>query len=106
MKRIFFAAALYAIACALPAFAQVVAPAPPASVTRRMLSICGNESGVSRGTRISLRRSLRCTSAARWTRFDDIPFARAPSVPIEQGQITIPAVRNEPLAMPAEKSMW
>ena len=34
----------------------------------RMLSMVGSESGVSRVTRISFRRSLSWTSAARWMR--------------------------------------
>ena len=53
-------------------------------------------SGVSRGTRISVRRSLSATSAARSTSERDVPTAIAESVPIEHGQITIPAVRAEP----------
>ncbi len=78
----------------------------PASVTRRMLSMWASESGVSRGTRISLRRSLRWTSAARWIKFDAAPVATALSVEPLQGQITMPAVMNDPLAMGAVKSGW
>ncbi len=63
-------------------------------------------SGVSRGTRISLRRSFRWTSAARVIRFVVIPCATEASVLMLHGATTIPAVGNEPLAMPAEKSAW
>ena len=38
-------------------------------------------SGVSRGTNTNLRRSLRCTSAARWIKFSDVPCAIAATVP-------------------------
>ena len=48
--------------------------------------------------RTSFRRSLRCTSAARCMRFSPIAWATAASVLPLQGQITIAAVRNEPLA--------
>ena len=61
-------------------------------------------SGVSRGTRIRWRFSLRWTSAARWMRFCDRPWAMAATVPMLHGQMTMPPVRNEPLAMPAWKS--
>ena len=71
----------------------------PASAQRRMLSSCTSDSGVSRGTRISLRRSFRCTSAARWIRLPEAPWAIALSVPPEQGQTTMPSVRDEPLAI-------
>ena len=64
----------------------------PASAARFMFSICGSDSGVSRGTRISLRRSLRWTSAARWIRLAVVPWAMAPSVLQEQGQTTMPSV--------------
>ena len=66
-----------------------------------MFFSCGSESGVSRGTTTSFRRSLRCTSAARWTRFSPIAWATAASVLPLQGQMTIAAVRNEPLAIGA-----
>ena len=46
----------------------------------------------------SLRPSLSATLAARWIRFVIVPDAIAPSVPIEQGQITYPSIRAEPLA--------
>ena len=62
--------------------------------------------GVSRGTRISFRRSFRWTSAARVIRFVVIPWAIAARVLMLQGATTIPAVRNDPLAIPAEKSAW
>ena len=40
-----------------------------------MLSMWVSESGVSRGTRMSFRRSFRCTSAARWMRLAADPAA-------------------------------
>src|SRR6266550_5986503 len=60
--------------------------------------------GVSRGTRISLRCSLRVTSAARSISDLDAPTAIADSVPIEHGQTIIPAVRAEPEAGAAPRS--
>ena len=62
--------------------------------------------GVSRGTTISGRRSLRWTSAARVTRFVVMPLAIAARVLMLHGETTIPPVRNEPLAIAAEKSSW
>lgn len=64
----------------------------PARVTRSMFSIMISEYGVSRGTRIRRRRSLRQTSAARSMRFDDAPHAMRPRVPPEQGTIAMPSV--------------
>ena len=64
-----------------------------------MFFSCGSESGVSLGTTTSFLRSLRCTSAARWIRFSPIEWAMAESVLPEHGQITIAAVRKEPLAI-------
>jgi hypothetical protein len=61
------------------------------------------DSGVSRGTRISLRRSFRCTSAARWIRLFDAAQAMALTVLPEQGHTTMPSVRKEPLAIGAMK---
>ena len=69
-----------------------------------MFSMWTRLKGVSRGTRISLRRSLRWTSAARVTRFPVIPWAMLARVLMLHGETTIPAVRNEPLAIPALKS--
>ena len=46
------------------------------------------ESGVSRGTSMSLRPSLSATEAARWMRFVIVPAATVPTVAIEHGQIT------------------
>ena len=46
------------------------------------------ESGVSRGTRTSLRPSFSATEAARWIRFAIAPAASVPTVDIEQGQTT------------------
>jgi hypothetical protein len=50
------------------------------------------------------RRSLRVTSAARSTSDRLVPAATAATVPIEQGQITIPAVRWDPEAGSAPRS--
>jgi hypothetical protein len=65
----------------------------PASVTVTRFLRCTSESGVSRGTRISFRRSFSVTSAARSTSDRLVPPATAATVAIEQGHITIPAVR-------------
>ena len=56
------------------------------------------DSGVSRGTSTSFRRSLRATEAARWMRFCIAPEASVPTVAMEQGQITYPSTFAEPLA--------
>ena len=69
-----------------------------------VLEVDQAQSGVSRGTRISLRRSLRWTSAARVIRLVVIPPAIAPSVLMLHGMMTMPPVGNEPLAIPAVKS--
>jgi hypothetical protein len=53
-----------------------------------MLSRWIVDSGVSRGITTSFRPSLSATLAARWIRFDIVPDAIAPSVPIEHGQTT------------------
>src|SRR2546428_664115 len=65
---------------------------------------CTSESGVSRGTRMSVRRSLSPTSAARSMRLRLVPCAIAATVPIQQGQITIPAVFADPDAGSAPRS--
>ena len=62
------------------------------------------ESGVSRATRTSVRRSLSATSAARSIRLSASPQATAASVPIEQGQITIASGGLEPEAIGAYQS--
>src|SRR5690606_37847071 len=50
---------------------------------------------------------FRVTSAARSTRFLDVPLAMEASVPIEQGQITIPRVGADPDAGVAPRfSVW
>ena len=76
----------------------------PASVTvvrfRRWMS----DSGVSRGTRISFRRSFNITSAARSTKERLDPVAMALTVPMEQGQITIPSDLTDPDAGLAPRS--
>src|SRR6266568_1228982 len=69
-----------------------------------MLRRCTRESGVSRGTRISLRRSLSVTSAARSMRERLVPCEIAAIVPIEQGQTTIPSVCTDPEAGSAPRS--
>ena len=61
-------------------------------------------SGVSRGTRISFRRSLSATSAARSTSERDAPTEIADRVPIEHGQMTIPSLSAEPDAGVAPRS--
>ena len=60
--------------------------------------------GVSRTIKISLRRSLRATSAARSSRFDAIPEAMADMVWMEQGATTMASTRKEPLARRQEMS--
>src|SRR5262245_57905658 len=62
------------------------------------------ESGVSRGTRTSVRRSLRATDAARWMRFCIAPEASVPTVAIEHGQMTYASTRADPLAYGLRKS--
>ena len=69
-----------------------------------MFSMWTRLKGVSLGTRMSFLLSLRCTSAARVIRFVVIPWAIDPRVLMLQGETTIPPVRNDPLAIPAEKS--
>ena len=76
---------------------------PPISVTRRILSKWARLSGVSRTINTSRRRSLSVTSAARVSRLSLAAWAIAESVRMEQGATSIPAVRNEPLAMPAAR---
>ena len=77
---------------------------PPISVTAVMLRRCARFSGVSRATNTSLRRSFSTTSAARLSRLSAKPCATPASVFIEHGAITMPAVRNEPLATAAPMS--
>ena len=64
------------------------------------------ENGDSRGTRISCRRSLRATSAARSMRLLLAPVAMAERVPVEQGQTTMAAGALEPDAGGAIQSLW
>ena len=52
-----------------------------------------------------MRRSLRITSAARSIRLRLVPCAIAATVPMEQGQITIPAVFADPDAGSAPRSL-
>src|SRR3990167_6146479 len=56
------------------------------------------ENGASRGTRISWRRSLRATSAARSIRLLQAPVAMADNVPVLQGTTTIAEGAPEPEA--------
>src|SRR5690606_41622804 len=72
-------------------------------VTPRLDSLCMFsrwmlERGLSRGTRISWRRSLRATSAARSIRLLLAPQAIADSVPVLQGQTTMAEGAPEPEA--------
>ena len=62
-------------------------------------------SGVSRTSRISGRPSLSVTSAARAMSESLWHEAIAPAVLIEQGAITMPAVRKEPEAIEAPMSL-
>ena len=56
------------------------------------------ESGVSRGTSTSVRRSLSITSAARVSSVSEMPCAMRAQVPIEQGTIAIACQPALPLA--------
>ena len=56
------------------------------------------ENGASRGTRISCRRSLIATSAARSIRLLQAPVAIADKVPVEHGSTTIAVGAPEPEA--------
>jgi len=76
----------------------------PARVSRVMFSRWMSDSGVSRGTRMSGRRSLSATSAARSTRLRDVPAAMEAMVPMEHGQTTIPADGADPEAGVAPRS--
>src|SRR5690554_5969111 len=67
-------------------------------VSLSMFSRCTSEYGVSRNTRISLRRSFRATSPARSIRLLLAPVASAESVPVLQGQIISGAFSPEPEA--------
>src|SRR5438270_11096348 len=69
-----------------------------------MLRRCTSESGVSRGTSTSLRRSLSVTSAARSISDRLVPWAIAAKVPIEHGHTTIPSVFTDPDAGCAPRS--
>ncbi len=70
----------------------------PACDRRSMFSRWMVEKGVSRTTRISLRRSLSATSAARSIRSSQIPLATEARVPVVQGQMTTASGGFEPLA--------
>ena len=62
------------------------------------------ETGVSRSMSTRRRRSFSITSAARVSRFEVTPVAISDMVRTEQGEITMPRVRNEPEAMAAPTS--
>lgn len=51
------------------------------------------------------RRSLRVTAAARVRRFEPAPVAIAPIEVEEQGRMTMPSWRNEPVAGRAPTSL-
>ena len=59
------------------------------------------DSGVSRVTSTSLRRSLSVTSAARLIRDSPNPIRMLASVFMLHGTTIIPSVRNEPLEIAA-----
>ena len=68
---------------------KMVAPASEAScMLRRWMRL----RGVSRTQRMSGRRSLRQTSAARWMRLEARPLAMAARVPMEQGRMIMASV--------------
>jgi hypothetical protein len=76
----------------------------PASFSVASPRRCIEDSGVSRGTSTSLRRSLSATDAARWIRFCIAPDASVPTVAIEHGQITYASTCADPLAYGLRKS--
>ena len=76
---------------------------PPAASTRSMFSRSIRETGISRWTRISLRRSLRCTAAARVMQVSAMPAAIAPSVLELHGQMTMPSVQECAAGQPTAK---
>ena len=59
---------------------------------------CTSEIGVSRGTRMSLRRSLSITSAHRSMESELNPCAMRPRVPMLQGMTTMTSGGLDPLA--------
>ncbi len=69
-----------------------------------MLSRWIADSGVSRGTRTSGRRSFSITSAARSIRLSASPCAIAPSVPMLHGHTAIASAGLEPDAIGAIQS--
>ncbi|MGY4649630.1 hypothetical protein ACVWWN_003426 [Mycobacterium sp. URHB0021] len=66
-----------------------------------MFSKCIDDSGVSRVTSTSLRRSLSVTSAARLISESVNPIRMLASVFMLHGTTIIPSVRKEPLEMVA-----
>ena len=63
-----------------------------------------SDNGVSRVTISKGRRSLSATSAARSTSEREVPAAMLATVPIEQGQITMPPAMELPEAGAAPRS--
>ena len=79
---------------------------PPSLEIFNIFSICVVLRGVSLGTIINLRLSLRATSATRVMEFDAYAFAIADRVFMEHGIITAPSNLNEPLFTDAVKSSF
>ena len=77
---------------------RITAPASAAAV---MFSISTSDSGVSRGTRISLRRLLQVDLGGAVDQVDAGAVGDGAERAVEQGQTTMPSVGNEPLAMGA-----
>ena len=63
-----------------------------------------SDSGVSRTTSTSLRRSFSITSAARPIRSSEMPCAMRARPPVEQGMTTMASQPAEPEANGARKS--
>ena len=80
----------------------------PASLAQSMLRRWMRLRGLSRGTRIRGRRSLRVTSAARCSRLVPAPVAMLARLLMEQGQTTMPSCCQEPLAgaAPRQAASW
>jgi hypothetical protein len=76
----------------------------PASATAVRFRRCTTDSGLSLGTRMSGRRSLSVTSAARSMSDRLVPCAIAAAVPMEHGQMTMPATGADPDAGRAPRS--
>ena len=79
----------------------MTAPASLASRSRRRWI---DESGTSRGTRTSGRRSFSATAPARWMSVVDVPRAMWAAVDSEHGQMTAASGNAEPLDTAAARS--